>query len=153
MSRIRRAGVSVEVPTGWEAAAVGGAEFQGLDTDGSRQMLTLHVASFPLPADMATFGASAVERMGPDDVMVMLVEYGPESANTPLFAHQGIPRLEPGMFSRDNLHRTLPGQSGTQFFFTHEGRAFCLYVVLGSHIDRADLVPKANAIVESLEIS
>lgn len=152
MSRLRRAGVSVEVPVGWEAATMGGAA-QQFGTDGSREQLTLHVASFPLPADMATFGASAVVNMRSDDVMVILVEYGPESANTPLFAHQGIPRLEPRMFSRDNLHLTLPGQSGTQQFFTHRGRAFCLYVVLGSHIDRADLVPRANAIVESLDIS
>ena len=152
MSELRRAGVAVEVPGGWEAAATGG-EAQGLAADGSRHGLTLHVASFPLPADMATFGATAVETMQPDDVMVMLVEYGPESADTPLFAYRGIPKLEPGMFSRDNLHVTIPGQSGLQHFFTHKGRAFCLYVVLGSHIDRADLVPKANAIIESMEFS
>lgn len=91
--------------------------------------------------------------MRTDDIMVMLIEYGPESAGTPLFAHPGIPALKPDMFSRDNLHRTVPGQSGLQHFFTERGRAFCLYIVLGSHIDRADLVPRANAIVESLEIT
>lgn len=152
MSRLQRAGVSVEVPSGWEGTAVGGGT-EPQAKDGSRQTLALHVASFPLPVEMATFGASAVETMRSDDVLVALVEYGPESAGTPLFAHQGIPRLTADMFSRDNLHRTVPGQSGLQHFFTHKGRAFCLYVVLGSHLDRADLVPKANAILDSLDIS
>lgn len=151
MSRLQRAGVAVEVPGGWEATVTGDRS-QPQAVDGSRQFLSMQVASFPLPSDMATFGANVVETMRTDDVMVVLVEYGPESAGTPLFAHRGLPRLEAGMFSRDNLHRTVPGQSGLQHFFTQNGRAFCLYVVLGSHIDRADLVQKANLVVESLVI-
>ena len=35
-------------------------------------------------------------------------------------------------FDRNSLQRAVPGQSGLQQFFTHRGRAFCLYVVLGS---------------------
>jgi hypothetical protein len=46
----------------------------------------------------------------------------------------------------------LPGQSGLQQFFTHRGRAFCLYVVLGSHIDRAEVLPRVNAVLDSLVI-
>jgi hypothetical protein len=149
MSRLTRSGVSVELPPGWEGTARGGRG--ELAPDGSRERLTLQVASFPIPPEMATFGADAVATMRRDDVLVVLFEYGPESANTPLFAHQGIPTLEPSMFSRDALHRAVPGQSGMQHFFTRRGRAFCLYVVLGSHIDRADLVPKANTIVRTLE--
>jgi hypothetical protein len=47
----------------------------------------------------------------------------------------------------------MPGQSGLQRFFTHNGRAFCLYVVLGSHVDRADILPNVNAVLETLEIA
>lgn len=152
MSRVRRAGVTVEVPSGWEAAVAGDSLEPKPRPDGSKQFLSMQVASFPLPADIATFGANVVETMRTDDVLVILVEYGPESAGTPLFAHRGLPRLDASMFSRDNLHRTVPGQSGLQHFFTHGDRAFCLYVVLGSHIDRADLVAKANLVIQSLEI-
>ena len=87
------------------------------------------------------------------DVLMVLFEYGREAAGTPLFSASGIPReLRPEMFNRDSLQRTLAGQSGVQRFFSHEGRAFCLYVVLGSHLDRADLIPQVNAVLASLEI-
>jgi hypothetical protein len=40
-----------------------------------------------------------------------------------------------------------------QRFFTVAGRAFCLYVVVGSHIDRAEVIPAVNQVLESLRIS
>ncbi len=150
MSRFTARGVSIEVPPGWEAASTDGG-FEVM-SDGSRQGLTIHLASFPLPAEPATFGENAVERMRSDDTLLILFEYGPESAGTPLFSHRGVPRLDRSMFSRNGLQRGIPGQTGTQYFFTERGRAFCLYVVLGSHIDRADLIPRVNAVLESMEI-
>jgi hypothetical protein len=88
------------------------------------------------------------------DVFMTLFEYGPESAGTPLFEAEGIPRqLAAREFDRNALQRAMPGQSGLQRFFTHNGRAFCLYVVLGSHVDRADILPNVNAVLETLEIA
>jgi hypothetical protein len=88
------------------------------------------------------------------DVFMTLFEYGPESAGTPLFETEGIPRqLAAREFDRNALQRAMPGQSGLQRFFTHNGRAFCLYVVLGSHVDRADILPNVNAVLETLEIA
>ena len=84
----------------------------------------------------------------------MLFEYGEDSVGTPLFATQGAPReLLPGDFDRHRLQQAIPGQSGLQYFFTEKDRAFCLYVVIGSHIDRADLVREVNSVLETLEIS
>ena len=151
MTRLTRSGVSVDVPLGWEGDISGGG-FQLL-ADGAREPTVLQVSSFPMPAERGSFGAGAVELMSTRDVFMTLFEYGPESVGTPLFAGQGLPRrVEPGDFDRDALQFGVTGQTGLQHFFTHSGRAFCLYVVLGSHIDRAELVPLVNAVLESMVI-
>jgi hypothetical protein len=151
MSRLERSGVGVEVPAGWEGAISGG----GLElmADGAREPTVMHLGSFPLPVERGSFGTGAFELMSTRDVFIALFEYGPESADTPLFAAQGIPRsLQARQFDRDALLHAVPEQSGLQQFFTYRGRAFCLYVVLGSHVDRADLLPQVNAVLASLEI-
>jgi hypothetical protein len=92
--------------------------------------------------------------MNTDDILIVLFEYGQDSVGSPLFAHEGMPRrLAPDEFDRDALQRPLPGQSGLQRFFTERGRAFCLYVVLGSHLDRSELVPRVNAVLSTVEVS
>lgn len=151
MSRLDRAGIGVEVPIGWEGSISGG-DFQLL-ADGARQPTVMHLASFPLPVERGSFGSGAVELMGNQDVFMALFEYGPDSVGTALFAPEGIPRnLQARQFDRNALQRALPGQSGLQQFFTHRGRAFCLYVVVGSHVDRHDVLPQVNEILDTLVI-
>jgi hypothetical protein len=152
MSQLNHAGVRVEVPGGWETQATGGNSQQL--SSGRRETTLIHIGSFPLPAEQATFGATAVELMGSNDVLMILFEYGPESLGTPVFASQGIPRpLDPQLFDRNALQRGVAGQSGLQQFFTEKGRPFCLYVVLGSHIDRVELVAKVNEVLNTLVIT
>ncbi len=152
MTRLTRSGVSVDVPVGWEGDISGGG-FE-LQSDGGREPTVLHVASFPMPAEVGSFGAGAVDVMSRQDVFMVLFEYGPAAVGTPLFANQGAPtRVLPGDFDREALQFGIPGQSGLQYFFTEKGRAFCIYIVLGSHLDRADLVPQVNAVLESLVIA
>jgi len=151
MPRLTRSGIAVEVPDDWEGSISGGG-FQ-LQSDGALEPTVVHVASFPLPPERGSFGTGAVELMRGTDVFMTLFEYGPESAGTPLFEAEGIPRqIAAREFDRNALQRAMPGQSGLQRFFTHNGRAFCLYVVLGSHVDRADILPRVNAVLETLEI-
>ncbi len=65
-----------------------------------------------------------------------------------------MPRvLSPDDFDREALQHGVTGQSGAQRFFTEKGRAFCLYVVLGSHIDRRELVKRVNPVLETVVIS
>ncbi|MGH8949022.1 MAG: hypothetical protein ACRDXF_09200, partial [Acidimicrobiia bacterium] len=143
--------IAVEVPDDWEGSISGG-DFQ-LQSDGAVEPTVMHVASFPLPAERGSFGSGAVELMRSGDVFMALFEYGPESAGTPLFEAEGIPRqIAAREFDRNALQRAMPGQTGLQRFFTHQGRAFCLYIVLGSHVDRADVLPRVNAVLETLEI-
>jgi hypothetical protein len=111
-------------------------------------------ATFPIPDDIGDFGSGAVTLMGPGDVFATLFEYGPESLGTALFARQGRPTaLTPADFSPTTLRRGLPGQSGTQWFFTESGRPFAFYAVLGSHALRPTLVPRVNALITTLGVA
>lgn len=151
MSRLTRAGVGVDVPPGWEGDISGGG--RRLLSDGAREPTVVQLASFPMPPERGSFGAGAVERMNRRDIFITLFEYGPESVGTALFSNQGIPRQVLARdFDRDALQVGVPGQSGLQHFFTHRDRAFCLYIVLGSHIDRADFVDEVNAVLATLDI-
>jgi hypothetical protein len=111
-------------------------------------------ATFPIPDDIGDFGSGAVALMGLDDVFATLFEYGPESLGTALFSPQGRPpSFAPDDFSPMRLRRGIPGQSGTQRFFTEAGRPFSFYAVLGSHVRRESLVPRVNELISSLLIS
>ena len=98
-------------------------------------------------------GSGAVELMGDQDVFVVLFEHEPDAAATALFHAEGLPRaLVARDFDPATLRRGIAGQSAHQAFFHESGRAFCLYVVLGSHGERGALLPIVSAVVETLKI-
>jgi hypothetical protein len=143
-------GLSVAPPRGWDVRIT--RREQGQHGDRSRPVL--HACTRALPEDRGDYGSGAVELLTREDVFVSLLEFGPESVGTPLFARQGLPDPLPlSSFSPTRLQRTLPGQSGLQLFFQDNGRAFCLYVVLGAHSRRVALMPKAEQLVASLTIA
>jgi hypothetical protein len=111
-----------------------------------------HIANFPLPPIRGDYGSGAVERMGPTDILICLVEFDAEAAGTELFAATGIPEFTAGDFSPNTMQRTIAGMCGAQAFFTEAGRAFSAYVVLGSFARRAALVPTVNELLADLEI-
>jgi hypothetical protein len=145
---VRAHGIAVAPPPAWDARI-----YRRVPDEGERTFPVLHAANFPLPQHRGDYGSGAVERMGSRDVLVVLFEHEPEATATPLFARQGIPTLHPDDFSPRALQRTLRGQSGCQYFFSHRGRAFCLYVVLGAHSRRRRLVAEANRLVAGLGIA
>ncbi len=148
MPRLRAHGLSVTMPDGFE-----GRIFRRAPVAGSTTYAVVHVATFPLPDEVADFGGGAVTLMGRDDVFVVLFEYGPESIGTALFARQGIPRyLAPSDFSTTVLRRGVPGHAGTQQFFTESGRPFTLYAVVGSSARRAVTVPKVNSVLAGITV-
>ncbi|MGI9606983.1 MAG: hypothetical protein ACR2P0_12665 [Acidimicrobiales bacterium] len=161
MTPLNGGGVTVGLPSGWEgeifnrAPVVDGRSLQSEGAGaGSGEVArnVMHLANFALPAERGDFGSGAVELMNSGAVMVILFEHGPESVDTPLFARSGIPTLDPSEFHPQQMQRTLSGQSGRQIFFNASGRAFCLYVVLGSHRQRSVLVPLVNQVLASLVI-
>jgi hypothetical protein len=146
-------GVSVTLPAGWEGRILRrGPEGEVTPAADGAATVVAHAATFPIPPEMGDFGGGAVTSMATNDVLVVLFEHGPESVGTPLFASQGIPTLRPADASPGVLRMMLEGQSGIQRFFTANDRAFCLYVVLGSHRRRIGLVGVANELLRTLRI-
>ena len=112
----------------------------------------LHLANFALPASRGDYGTGAVERMGPDNVFLALLEFGPDCLGTALYSPAGLPRLTPGQFSPNGMQRRVAGQAGCQHFFTEGNRPFCLYVVIGSHRRAVALTEQANEVVDQIEV-
>ena len=149
MPSLRAHGITAPLPAGFE-----GRIFVRTALGHEVTYPVAHFATFALPAEVGDFGGGAVNLMGPDDVFVVLFEYGPESLGRALFARQGMPRsLAPADFRPTVLRRGLGGQSGTQWFFTESDRPFTLYSVLGSHVRRGVLVPRVNSVLGSMSIS
>lgn len=148
-------GLTVDVPRGWEAEIYRRRPegFFPLGVGGETTHAIVHIGNFPLPARRGDFGSGAVEIMRSDDLLIVLFEHDPSSTSTALFQPKGIPNVRTGDFDPNAMQRPLPGQSGAQYFFQEAGRAFCLYVALGSHAQRAELVPQVNQILASVRIS
>lgn len=148
-------GISTDLLPGWEGritkraepavAASGAPTARAKGTFGEVPNPVVHLANFALPEQRGDFGSGAVELMGIGHLFLCLFEYGTASVGQPLFARRGIPTdLVPSQFSANGLQRALPGQAGTQAWFTQSGRAFCLYAVIGRRQDAPSLVPVAN---------
>ena len=161
MATIRAHGIDVGLPAGWDgriSVRSDGAPEDAITAAGThvatlRTRPVVHLANFGLPADRGDFGSGAVELMGDRDVFVVLFEYEPAATGTALFRTRGFPRsLTVRGFDPATLRRGIVGQSAHQAFFQEAGRAFCLYVVLGSHARRAALVPIVNRVLASVRI-
>ena len=140
MTRLSGEGITVDLPPGWEGAIGRSSELE----DGAIRNVVAHFASFPLPPRRGDFGGGAVDLMEPDDALVVLFDYGASAVGSALFASEELPIVTTGDFDRDILQKSIPGQSGVQRFFTVSGRAFCLYVVVGSHIYRDEILHGVN---------
>ncbi len=148
MEKLTRQGLEIDLPDGWD-----GRIYRRQAEEGVATRRTLHAANFALPPNLGDYAVGAAERMGSGDVLVVLLEFDPDQAGEGLFANEGPPQsLGAGDFSPSAMPRAMPGRTGAQWFFSRRGRAFCLYVVLGSHGERANLVPLVNQVVETLKI-
>ena len=153
--RISAYGLAVDVPSGWEARIRRHHLASQPAGDQFHAHPVLHAADFTLPEERGDFGSGALETMGPSQAFIALIEYDPGSAGTALFSSSVAVPLQVGTddFSTQQLQRTIRGQAGTQRFFVDGGRAFCLYVVLGSMASRRHAVPRVNAILSAIEIT
>lgn len=150
MSVLRAAGITVDLPAGWD----GGIAASATMDDGAVRQSVTHLANFPLPEQRGDYGGGAVTHMGWTDILVVLLEFDPVSTAQPLFSLRGLPRvLRSTDFGRDTLQHRIEGQGGCQLFFQEAGRAFCLYVVLGSYVDREDLIPAVNDLLARVHIA
>jgi hypothetical protein len=162
MADLDHGGVRVGLPQGWEGEILERPQVQReTDPNGSLSvaesappLVTLHAANFALPPARGDYGSGAVETMPADGVFVALLEFGPDSVGTALFAQAGLPLpLDPAAFSPRQLQRPQAAQSGLQTFCTLSGRPFCVYVVIGNYLEVASLVAQATTILAGLHVS
>ncbi len=162
MTELVAHGIEVTLPSGWEGrlfrrpssgeVAISAADGPPAPA-GETTHAVLHVSTIALPIGVGDFASGAVDKLGNDDALIVLFEYDPASVDQPLFKAAGIPEgLTAEEFSPAVLQRAIKGQAGAQIFFHDSGRAFCLYVVLGSFANRRKLVAAVNEVLATLTI-
>ena len=148
MQILSRQGVEISLPEGWDARI-----YRREAVDGEVTRRAMHAANFALPTGLGDYAVGAAEQMTAGDVLVVLLEFDPDLAGQGLFGTEGLPTgLSAGDFSPTALPRAMPGRTAAQWFFSVNGRAFCLYVVLGSHTERAGMMELVNSVVETVRI-
>lgn len=155
MAQLTDQGITVELPSGWEADFYRRTPdaIALTQADSESTYTVVHIANWPLPSERGDFGGGAVELMRRADLLIVLFEYGPEHVGSALFAAEGVPwPLSPEDFDANRMQRPLPGQGGLQQFFTVSGRPFCLYVALGSLADAEALVAETNNVLAGVLI-
>ncbi len=162
---LRSHGITVELPDGWdgritnhgvplERRSAAKAPAPSVESDGALAMPIVHLANFALPPKRGDYGSGAVESMGTNDVLIALLESTPDTVGTRLYESRGLPRrLHAGDFSTSALQRIIRGQMGWQHFFNDNGRAFVLYVVLGSRRRSVWLCREASEVLASTRIA
>jgi len=156
--RLAAHGLACTVPTGWDVR-IEQREQSAVMAPASELPMggfvhpVLHAATSTLPPRRGDYGSSYVETMRAKDVFVSLAEFDHEAGATTMF-DEGQPRtLRAADFHPDAQQRVIAGMCGCQRFFTVGGRAFGLYVVLGSWLQRKSLVIAANSFLSTVEIS
>ena len=149
--KLRAHGMAVDAPRGWEVR-IARRQSQEAELQAVRRPV-LHAATVALPEVRGDFGGGVTPLLSDEDLFVSLFEYEPEACASPLFARHGRPRPTAADFAPNRLQRSIPGQSGCQWFFQENGRAFCLYVVLGSHARGAHLVNRLGAVLATLDLA
>lgn len=144
-------GLIVVVPGGWEVRLRRSLD----DGEGGVSYPVIHAATVPLPPDRGDYGSNVVESLGSQDVFVALVEFGEEAVDSDLFPRvEAFPEtIEASGFHPRQLQRLIPGQAGKQVFFTYAGRAFCLYVVLGSYAMVNQVLPAIEGLLAGVAIA
>lgn len=156
--RLSAHGLACTVPAGWDVRIEHRAESTVMAPAsdvpmGGRVRPTLHAATSTLPMARGDYGSGYVERMRATDIFVCLAEFEPADGAGAMFT-PGLPQtLQSADFRPDAQQRVIAGMCGTQRFFTEQGGAFCLYVVLGSWVRRGELVPKVNSFISTLEVA
>jgi hypothetical protein len=141
-------GLRLELPAGWEARV----RRQVPSQPGHPGNVLLHAATIALPEQRGDFGSGVVERLGPDDAFVAILEYDTRDAGKVLFKAPRIPVPKPSDFSPDVLQRTRAGNTGAQWFFSVAGRPFSMHAVLGSHARRAPGAAKLARLLQGLTV-
>ena len=112
------------------------------------------MANFGLPPERGDFGSGAVEVMGSGAVFVALLEHPPAEAATALFVghHRALAARPPTTSRPTACSGPTRARAACSASSSPRGRPFCLYVVIGSHRQRAVLVREANRALAAVAI-
>jgi hypothetical protein len=121
-------GISIDIPRGWE-----GRFFVPDVPPPAVNLPVLHLTDAILTPQRSSFAPELAARAGGTGVLVALLEFEHTLADEGLYAPQGL-GLPLGRERFDPRALQVPSmvQEGHQRFFSSHGRAFCLYVVLGT---------------------
>jgi hypothetical protein len=145
---LNRQGLGIELPDGWDARI-----YRREAAEDGVTRRAMHAANFALPTGLGDYAVGAIEQMTAGDVLVVLLEFDPDNAGRGLFSNEGVPSgLSAGDFSPTAMPRSMPGRTAAQWFFSVNDQAFCLYVVLGSHTERAGMMDLVNRVVETVRV-
>ena len=151
MTLVQGSGFAVDVPPAWEVNIRPESAMLLSGDDGVIEPAVLHMANFQLPPELAEYGDELYTALGPADVFVAVIDFGQLAADQGLFRHKGMPLpLTPEDFSEDAAVRGLQGGTASQQFFQAFGRGYCLYIVIGSHKERADILFELNSVLASV---
>jgi hypothetical protein len=152
MLKMEAIGINLGLPPGWEAEVDSGG---GSAEEGSVEVRTprVHLGNFQLPPNRGDFGSGAVERMVSGDVLICLLEESPGVIGSGLYKAEGMPTIRLSDFAPEGMQRPIRGQSGAQKFFHIDGRAFALYIVMGSHISRTSFIEEVNNVLGAIELT
>ncbi len=141
-------GLSMTVPTGWEAVI-----YRRPSSPGETTHPVAQAATVAIPSQRGDYGGGIVETLGSTDVFVAFLEFGPQAAGSALFPTTDVvPAVTAESYRPRQLQRTVQGQAGVQRFFTIVGRSFCLYSVIGSVSARVALASAANQLIGSFQV-
>jgi len=128
MGILKGHGLSIDVPARWE-----GRIFVPTLPPPAINLPILHLTDTVLPLQRSTYAPEVADRAGSSGALVALVEFEDRLADRGLYAPQGLRLpLRRESFDARALQLPNPSQEGHQRFFSQSGRAFCLYVVLGT---------------------
>ena len=128
MTTLAGHGLSIPVPPGWE-----GRIFVPDLPPPAINLPVLHLTSAPLTRERSSFAPELAARAGGRGALVALLEFDHTLADRGLYAPQGMDLpLRRARFHKRALQVPSRVQAGHQRFFSRHGRAFCLYVVLGT---------------------
>ncbi len=158
MALISAHGLSITVPKGWHGVIYrrqqeGPRLRDRVGSTGTTNSV-LQVANFPVPPESGDYGTEAHARMGTGGVVLTLLEFDFEAAQTEMFADRGVPRsVNSNRFDPSVMPQPVPPRTGFQWFGHESGRAFTMLVVLGSHRLRHLLAKELNNPLATLQIS
>ncbi len=148
MTRLSSHGIAITVPPGWE-----GRIFVPDLEPPAINLPILHLTDAVLTAERSSYGPELAARAGGTGILVALLEFDHTLADVGLYEPQGLDLpLTRARFHRRALQFPSQVQEGHQRFFSEGGRAFCLYVVLGTGpgVDRR--LVEADRALGSLEL-